>query len=241
MSQSLLLYTHDDSIESPYLSKAFLDEIIFEWYIKLSEILDGEELKVIAPNILGEITIGQKKEFKTKDQPKLFSKLAKAITGKINLNSINTIFDEFLVTSSKIEDRERDPAFLKSALEKVEIYLLENANELPLIHSLFDSESLENEVEKITIDGIEALVEGDLFYDTDYANIRNKIQIKSYYDDFEKINLKVEVASKLTIDNRIFYAKSITKAAYFKSDFEQCYAFLNQAISLNKKVLWEFG
>jgi hypothetical protein len=237
----LYLSTADNSIDSPYISKAFYDEIISEWYIKFADFLTEDEVKIVRPNILGEITIGQKKEFKLKDQSSLIDKIANVISGKQSAKSVNAIFDEFLITSTKIEDRERDPELLKSTLQKIEDYLQENADTLPLMHSLYDSETLENEVERITIDGIEALVEGDLFYDSDYANIRNKLQIKSYYDDFEKINLKLTVTPEIVINNKTYYTKSISKASHFKYEFKQCYDFLNQAIAQNIKVLWEFG
>jgi hypothetical protein len=237
----LYLSTADNSIDSPYISKAFYDEIISEWYIKFADFLTEDEVKIVRPNILGEITIGQKKEFKLKDQSSLIDKIANVISGKQSAKSVNAIFDEFLITSTKIEDRERDPELLKSTLQKIEDYLQKNADTLPLMHSLYDSETLENEVERITIDGIEALVEGDLFYDSDYANIRNKLQIKSYYDDFEKINLKLTVTPEIIIHNKTYYTQSISKASHFKYEFKQCYDFLNRAIAQNKKVLWEFG
>jgi hypothetical protein len=241
MGMSLDLYVNDGSIQSPYLSKAFKDEIIFEWYINFKEFLNEEEIKIVTPNIFGEITLGEKKPLEEKDKSKFFSTIAKAITGKKSLDSINDLFDEFLITSHKVEDRERYPEKLKEVLKKVENQLITQSTVLPLVHTVYETEELIDEIEYLMIEDMKAHIEGNLFYYENYHSLRDKILIKSYYDDFGKIDFYVEVKAEIQIDNKTYFTNTITKAAQFKDQFQLCYDFLDQAIKANKKVLWEFG
>ncbi|MEM6377631.1 MAG: hypothetical protein AAF705_05415, partial [Bacteroidota bacterium] len=65
MGVDLDLYVADGSITSPYLSKAFKNELIFEfYYLKLGAFLNKEEIKIVSPNSQGEITIGEQKPLK---------------------------------------------------------------------------------------------------------------------------------------------------------------------------------
>lgn len=241
MGMNLDLYVNDGRIQSPYLSKSFKDEIIFEWYINFKEFLNEEEIKIVTPNIFGEITIGEKKTFEEKDKDKLFSTIAKAITEKKSLDSINDLFNEFLITSHRVEDRERDPEKLKKVLKKVENQLIAKSTVLPLVHTVYETEELIDEIEYLMIEDVKAHIEGNLFYYENYHSVRDKIHVKSYHDDFGKIDFYVEVKPEIKIDNKTYFTKTLTKAEQFKDEFKLCYYFLDQAIKANKKVLWEFG
>ena len=113
MGLSLDLYVEDGSIISPFLPRSFLDEITFEWYFQFSEFLIEEEIKIVSPNTIGEIIIQEKNNISDEDKKRILLKLGDAFVGTGSLEDANKAFDEFLITSDKIEDRERDPHFLK--------------------------------------------------------------------------------------------------------------------------------
>ena len=168
------LYVYDESIDSPFLSRRFKDEIIFElFYLKFEEFLSKEEIKIVSPNTYGEITIGEKKPFEEKDKLKFLTKIAKVVKGKGGFGSIDRMFDDYLITSEKVEDRERDPEELKNVLKKIQIQLIDKSSEFPLIHSVFKTKELKEEIGYVMIDNVKGHIEGDLYHYDDYKRIRN--------------------------------------------------------------------
>ena len=149
--------------------------------------------------------------------------------------------DKLVYRSEKIEDRERNPNQLKEALQKVENHLILNRDKLPLVHFVFETKELKDEIGYVRIDGIESEIKGDLFFYDNYSDIKNTIHIKSHLDENGKIDFHIDAKESIEINNKIYYTKTITKAEQFKKEFKKCYLFLNEAIKNNKKVLWEFG
>jgi len=141
----------------------------------------------VSSNTYGEITIGEKKPFEEKDKLKLLSKIAKVVKGKGSFGSIDRMFDDYLITSEKVEDRERAPEELKNVLKIIQIQLIDKNLEFPLIHSVFKTKELKEEIGYVMIDNVKGHIEGDLYHYDDYERIRNKIHIKSYLEDFGKI------------------------------------------------------
>ena len=74
MASTLQLYVSDESIVTPYLPRAFKDEIIFEWYISFKDFLTADEIKMIRPNPLGKITLGEKKKPNRNEMGKILKK-----------------------------------------------------------------------------------------------------------------------------------------------------------------------
>jgi hypothetical protein len=241
MGTTLSLYVDDNSIESPYLSRGFKDEIIFEWYIKHRDYLSEAEIRLLTPNPLGETVTGEKKASSEQDNDTLLALMANAISGKGSLADVDKLFDEFLVISNELADRGRDPVQLKNVLKKVQDYLEQQADRLPLVHAVYADHACTDELEYITIDGIKALPDGDLYYLDNYSEIRNKLQIKSFYEDHGKIDLMVDATPVLQLGERTYYTTTISKAQQFSSEFTNCYELLDEAIRLDKRVLWEFG
>ncbi|WP_348737402.1 hypothetical protein [Tenacibaculum sp. 190524A02b] len=148
---------------------------------------------------------------------------------------------KYIITSDKVVDRERNPYKLKEVLVKIEQYMKTKSSELPLVHFIYEDFNFKEELYSLNIDGVESIIEGDLFYYENYEKVRNKIQFKSYLEDYGKIDFLIEVTPQIEINNQRFYTRSITKAKLFEGEFKQCYDFLDEAIKQNKKVLWEFG
>lgn len=211
MGLELDLDTSDYSFDGLRLPKDFKNQIILQWYFKFNTFLSLEEEKIIEPNAHGEINLGLK-------HPS----------------------DRFFMTSTKICDRERSPKLLKDALLKTEQYLLQNSEQLPLVHKVYSSPILrvENELEVIVLDGIETHLGGDLYYYDDYNGVRNKIHARSY-DDNRTHDFMINVTPIVTIGDQEYWTKTVTKADQFKAEFEKCYHFLDLAIKENKMVLWE--
>lgn len=241
MGQVLSLYVDDESIESPYISGKFKDEIIFEWYIKFGDFLSKDEIDIVAPNSHGEIVLGKKRDATFSEKSKLTYIVHKAIQGRITVDEINKMRDKLVVRSQKVSDRERDPESLKSALKRTEKYLTDKSSELPLVHFAYLDAELRDEISYVNIDGIEAHLEGDLFYYDSYASFRNKIHVKSYLEDYGKVDFFVEVKPEIAIAGKRYFTKSITKAEEFKDEFNKCYDFLDSATKAGKRVLWELG
>lgn len=241
MGMSLDLYVEDESIESPFLSRAFKDEIIFGSYLRLADFLSKEEEKVIFPNSHGEIILGKKRDATFFEKLKVPFILRKAMKGKISVEEIQKLSDKLVERSEKVEDRERDPIPFKTVLKKIENHLQLNSNKLPLVHSVYETKELSEEIGYIEIKGVSAHVEGDLFFYDNYSEIKNKIRLKSYGDDFKKVDFYIEVNPEIIINDKTYYTRSITKAKQFEAEFERCYNFLDEAIRNNKKILWEFG
>ena len=95
--------------------------------------------------------------------------------------------DKLVYRSEKIEDRERNPNQLKEALQKVENHLILNRDKLPLVHFVFETKELKDEIGYVRIDGIESEIKGDLFFYDNYSDIKNTIHIKSHLDENGKI------------------------------------------------------
>lgn len=240
MGIDLDLYVDDESINSPFLTSSFRDEIIFEWYIKFSDFLNEEECKIISPNTYGEIVLGKKREATFFEKAKTPFILNKAIKGKISLEEINKLRDKLIIRSERIEDRVRNPNKLKETLNKVEKYLILHKDKFPLVHFIYETEKLENEISSIMIDGVKSELKGDLFFYDNYSDVRNKIHIKSNLNEYKKIDFHIDIKAKILLNNKTYYTRTITKAEQFTEDFNKCYHFLNEAIKNNKKVLWEF-
>lgn len=241
MGMSLDLYVEDDSIESPFLSRRFLNEIIFGSYIKLNHFLSREEEKVVIPNSHGEIILGKIRDATFFEKVRLPFIIIKAIKGKISVEEINKLGDKLVNRSEKIEDRERDPGKFKKVLKKIEDHLILNSDKFPLVHSLYETKELSEALYAIEVKGVSAHVEGDLFYYDNYSEIKNKIHLKSYGEDFGKVDFYIQANPIVVINDKTYYSKSITKAKQFEEEFEMCYNFLDLAIKSDKKILWEFG
>jgi len=235
------LYVEDESINSPFLIKSFIDEIIFERYLNFTDFLNTEENKIIRPNTYGEIVLGKKREASLAEKLKIPFILNKALKGNISVEEINKLRDKLVVRSEKIEDRERDPKRLKEALKKVESYLILNENKLPLVHFVYETKQLINEINHVMINDIESHVEGDIFFYDNYSELRNKIHIKSLHKDQGKVDIYIDIKPEIRIDSKVYFTKTITKGKQFEEQFNKCYNFLDIAIKNNKKVLWEFG
>lgn len=242
MGTELELYTSDESIESPFIHKSFLREIIWEDYFKFDAFLTAEEIKIIQPNIYGEIVLGKNRKPTILEKARLPFILNKAIKGKITAEEINKLRDKIVHRSEKIEDRERNPVLLKQVLEKVEKYLIDTKDQLPLVHYLYEQENaiFDDYLYEIEINGVYCNIEGDLFFYKNYETIRNKIHLKSYQEDYGNVDFFIEVEKEMLIDNQVYYSQSISKAEQFENEFKKCYDFLDEAISRNQKVLWEF-
>ncbi len=235
------LYVNDESIESPSFSKKFRDEIIYEWYFKFDEFLTKEEQKVITPNLYGEIVLGKKRETTFLEKAKLPIILHKAMKGKITVEEINKFRDKIVYRSEKVTDRERDPKKMKKTFQKIEDYLIENRSKFPLIHEVYETKELENRVYSVLINEVKCDIEGDLFYYDDYHKVRTKIHLKSYNEDFGKIDFYIDIEPQIKIDGRVYFTKSITKAEQFHEQFQDCYDFLDAVIKSKKRVLWEYN
>lgn len=127
MGVELDLYVADESMDSPCLSGAFLEEILWERDFKFSDFLSPEEEQLIKPNMYGEIVFGKKRAATFLEKAKMPFILSKAMKGKITEEEINKLRDKLVDRSEKIEDRERDPVLLKQALTKLEAFLIRDA------------------------------------------------------------------------------------------------------------------
>jgi len=138
MGLELDLYVADESIDSPVLSNAFIEEVLLERHFEFSDFLSPEEEQLIKPNMYGEIVFGKKREATFFEKAKMPFILRKAIKGKITVEEINKLRDKFVDRSEKIEDRERDPVLLKQALTKLETFLIQNADKFPFAEQFKD-------------------------------------------------------------------------------------------------------
>lgn len=241
MGMDLDLYVADESIDSPFLTRSFKDEIIFERYIKFANFLDEEALKIVRPNIYGEIVLGKKREATFIEKAKIPFLLNKAMKGKTSVEEINKLRDKLVYRSTKIVDRERDPRKLKEALKKIEQHLSLNKDALPLVHFVYKTKALKDEMYSVIIDGVESHLKGDLFFYDNYSELRNKIHIEQYPDDSEKISFYIDVKTEIQINNTVYFTKSIPKSEQFEEEFKACYHFLDEVIKKDKRVLWEIG
>lgn len=241
MSIELSLSFSDESLDGPNFSRAFREEVIFSGHIDFSTVLNQEEEKILQPNEEGSIVVGQKKSFKKRHQLKLWGLLLKLLKGKESQQQLNKFLDEFSNNSELLEDRERDPQALKAALQKVEQAFIQQSAQLPLVHLVYEDPECQEEVYGVEIEGITAHVEGDLFFYEHYETaLRGNIWVKSYLEDYGKIDLKIPVAPEIQINQQTYYTKTITKAEQFAPEFQAFYDFLELAIAQHKKVLWEW-
>lgn len=238
MGVELDLSVADECIESPFLHRAFLEEIVWASYINLEEILTKGECDVFSPNGCGEVTIKVKKKHNLLDRAKSYYLLYKAAKGTLSLEEANRFRNRFVEISEAVEDRERNPVLLKQVLMKVEQFLKNNVAQLPLVHQIY-TEIADEPIDYIDVDGIWCRVEGDLWHEDNSIENRNKIRIKSYGEDYGKIDLLLPIAPKMKIGGTSYQVKSLSKAAQFEKDFSKCYTFLDEAIEKNKKILWE--
>lgn len=255
MGQTLELYVKDESVESPYLTRSFKDEIIYPSYFEFEDFLDKEEVDLIHPSHESEIIFEKKRDVSKKEQKEILSEILDiAFKQKCNLDDINKISDSFLFTQQDLQKKEIYPKTFKNILLKIENYMNDNAEKLPQVHLVFDDESCNenSEIGEVVINNVNATIEGDLFnyidfekittdnpFEVDYEKIRNKIHIKSYLEDYGKVNFFVDVEPIIFIDEKKYFTKTISKAEQFKEEFQRCYDFLDKAIKLDKKVLWE--
>ena len=241
MGMSIMLYVEDNSIESPYLSRRFHEEIIEEAYFRFADFLTAEEMTVIHPNPYGEIVLGQRKSMSPEQLQTWMDQAARTVEGKMPFSEVEDFLNQFLIISHESADRERDPSHLLHALQRTAQYLTDNADVLPLVHTLHRSESRDDEVEYVEIDGIKGYVEGDIYYYKDYSAHRQQLHIRSYWEDSGKIDFYVYAQPEIVLDGQPYFVGTITKAEQFRPEFQVCYDFLQQAIRANKKVFWEIG
>lgn len=241
MGIELSLTFSDDSLDGPHFSKAFKEEVIFSGHLNLDKVLLPEEAKILQPNEEGSIVIGQKKPFKKRHQFKLWGLLLKSLKGKKTRQHLEDFVDQFSINSEELKDRERDPKAFKTALQSLEQAFIQQSASLPLVHLVYKDPTCQEEVYAVEIEGIRAHVEGDLFhYDNYEEELRDKIWVKSYLEDYGKIDLKIPVAPSIQINHQTYYTKTLTKAEQFAPEFQAFYDFLDLAMAQNKKVLWEW-
>ncbi|WP_338764565.1 hypothetical protein WAF17_22135 [Bernardetia sp. ABR2-2B] len=261
MGQTLELYVKDESIESPFLSRSFKDEIIYPSHFEFEGFLDDEELDLIRPSHESEIFFDKKREVSKEEQKQISSKISDiAFNKRGTLEDINKISDSFSFIQKDTPKKEINPQTFKNILLKIENYMKENAEILPQVHFVFENENCNenSEIRYISItdkngDNAEANIDGDLFHYIDFENIvtdsplgkidyeeiRNKINIKTYGEDYGKVNFFIDIKPIIFIDGKKYFTKTISKAEQFREEFQRCYDFLNKAIELDKKILWE--
>ncbi|WP_375561454.1 hypothetical protein ACE193_02550 [Bernardetia sp. OM2101] len=256
MGQTLELYVKDESIESPFLSRSFKDEIIYPSHFEFEVFLDDKELDLICPSHESEIILDKKREVSKEEQKQISSKILDiAFNKRDTLEDINKISDSFSFIQQDTPKKEINPQTFKNILLKIENYMKENAEILPQVHFVFENESLNenSEVRYISINNIDATINGDLFHyidfeniatdspsgEVDYEEIRNKINIKTYGEDYGKVNFFVDVKPIIFINSKKYFTKTVSKAEQFREEFQRCYDFLDKAIELDKKILWE--
>lgn len=235
----LELYVEDESIDSPFLQKAFIEEIFSPIsYLILEEFLTKEEVEILTPNPYGEIILGKKAGHTVKDRARTYQLLYQSMQPrKVSIDTINNFRDKFVHRSEALVDRERDPILFKKALSKIEHYMQTNSNHLPLVHTLYDSKE---EAYFIKVNGVSCVVEGNLWLEKEYSKKREYIRIKSYNEDYGKVDWLLSIAEEMSIGGVVYTSKSITKAQQFEEDFKKCYDFLDRAIEANKGILWEY-
>lgn len=247
MGVSLDLYISDGSEEpqeSLAISKRFYEQVVCDWKIiyDASEILTKEEKNLIRPNEYGQINIASTADLPNREA--YLNHLQDLIAGKPNILSLDEYLIENKVVSEKISDRERDPLAMLGVLRKIEAYIRENIDTLPLIHDLYEAKdelgNVGKSISSIEVGGIKACVEGDLYFEDDYASIRKKIRLKSYSEDFGKVNLYVDVKPEIEIEGKVYFCHTRSVYQLFEQEFTQIYTILEQAIEEGKKVLWEY-
>jgi len=241
MKQELLLHVKNNSIKAQRFSNDFLIDITSssELLLKDETFLNTEESEVLFNNFKGEIFIINEDAFKEK--PSLLTRIWTFFDKKEPKDPKIKPVDEFVSISYKLRDRERNPQLLLDTLKKVQQYLFDYQDTLPVVHKVYKDASLRKELEHVRIKGKNGYIDGDLSLYDNYETLRNKISISIYHDEFsdEAEELLIEVAPKITIGNKVYYTTTITKYKQHKADFERCYQFLQIAINRNKRVLWE--
>jgi hypothetical protein len=86
------LYVEDESIDSPFLQKAFIEEIFSPIsYLALEEFLTKEEIEILTPNSYGEIVLGRKTEHTVKDRARIYQLLHQSMkAGTISIDKISS-------------------------------------------------------------------------------------------------------------------------------------------------------
>lgn len=117
------LYLADESIDPPDISKRFLEDVIWSYEIDYDAFLTKKERDILRPNPWGEIVLGRRREANFFEKLMLPFVMKKALKGNLTVEEINKKRDKLVIRSEKIEDRERDPVFFKSALNKLSAHL----------------------------------------------------------------------------------------------------------------------
>lgn len=239
MGMTLELFTADENDGGHSFPRRFMDDILF--WGKYDECLSQEEQNIILPNSFGEIHLKHKRGKTLWNKIKLLAKAWKMAEGQRNRNSISVLYTHLKSNSQGIKDRERDAKLLKSALEKVQQYWYENAEYLPVVHYVYSTKEciLHRSITSVMINGMEVVIDGDLSrFDN---SLRDKIHIKSYGDNHGKSDFYIIVTPEIILGEQIFYTQTVSKIEVYKEIFDDIYAFLDEVIALDKKVLWEFG
>lgn len=230
----------DESIEGVMLPKSFYREIYSEATSSYSYFLTKEEQNIISPNEYGEIVLGYKRKPNAWDRFQSVRMLHKALKGKITIKEINKHRDKLVIRSEKVKDRERDPLAYKMVWEKIIRRMQEYKDEFHLVHNVYKDEACKEEVYSVLINGLKVNLEGDLYYYDKYEEVRNKLHLRCYHDDYGKYDEYVEVKPQIEIDGKTYYTRTIGKEEQHEHRFTQIFTFLDKAIQQNKRILCEY-
>ncbi|MDO1451859.1 hypothetical protein Q0590_36660 [Rhodocytophaga aerolata] len=244
----VLLYlniANESDEDGVILSRCFLEQVIYNWNLifKHESFLTKGEIESIYPNECGEVYIANTTSLTADKREEYLERLREMMRGEAGMGYEREFLIREKIISEEIADRARDPITLLHIIRKIEFYMNDNREQLPLIHKVYKSEEdllLDDDVLYLLIDGIQCNVEGDLYYEDDYLKLRNKIRIKSYGEHGGKFNFYVEVNPIVRIGGTDYLTKTISKAEEFAEEFNRITTFLEQAIVSNRKVLWEY-
>ncbi len=243
MGWDLTLNVSDRSIEGPSLGRGFFYEIVWGRLFDLDAILTDEEREILEPNESGKVVLGGKKRLTAWDWFKILRNMKLSLFGsKRGFGHVGAVFDHMLDISEAVEDRERDPLLLKKVLEKLQRHLIDHAADLPHVHYVFRDPERTEQVTYITIDGIEYEIDGaveDAYEPEDYETYRNKIELRTRYTS-PTDRMLIDVLPQITIDELVYYTRTLSIAEYYADQFLVTFDFLDEAARLGKKVLWEY-
>lgn len=139
----------------------------------------------------------------------------------------------------KITFRSRDPLALKNVLVKVSRYLQEQHDRFPLTHWIFETQDMisgSTRSKEFEYKGFSCYLDGA----HDDINHRKEMQLfrwRNGWESFEWVEAKPETA----IDSHKFYITTENKHERFKANLSELIGICDQAIDMNKKLIWTFS
>ncbi len=131
-----------------------------------------------------------------------------------------------------------NPKSLLIVIKKVDEFLKNNKETLPFDITIdYDKMKLEGLDYPLMVNNSKCWIQGDSYL----FEVYDEVKIVNHPHEPNEVDLWVKLNDEITLENKVYYLKKITRNERFKEDINAIINFCNHAIEKNEKIYWIYS